>query len=370
MLNGIDLRTFRSEFEKTAITRAAVEAQKALAAGDVGTVQDIGSAYRNLNLPARSIKQLHKGGVEAIPELVMGSQLSGKLQAPGKSGAWVAKYVQPNSLMARGEEMGKLIQQKSDATKAMRALPGGADLVPDMTSAQMNPGAPGLMQRHVVGQEWVPQAKSMGAVARKDPAAAQRMVGQVEKTLAGPMAAQGTPLMDIAKTTAKGIGGNTGSIVAGPDGKPKLVDFVPGTKNSPVVFKGEGIVPGLSPQGFSQAREGQSLSSVKREVHRPSQAFEPTSAATARSYVGQAPAATAAPGRTAVPAAAATKVVSPRPAAAAATKVVGPARATGLKLPAPTIPKAGIGGGLRAATRTPVTKKILGKGLGIAKAIL
>ena len=110
--------------EKTAKTRAAEEAAKALQAGDAATAEEIARGYRKLDLAPRHVKDISIGGGEAGVDLMMGvprTADAGKLPSGSKDSSFVVrKLYKPDSRLHRGEGTRTVLQHKQEATDIAR----------------------------------------------------------------------------------------------------------------------------------------------------------------------------------------------------------------------------------------------------------
>lgn len=194
-MNPVALRGMLSELEKIAKTRAAREAQKALAAGDVGGAKDIAQAYKKLELSPRYLKDVSPGGVEGAVDLLMGHHQG---MDPDASGLIARKMYKPDSWMATGERMGEALEQKKRFVDKMRSLsPEARAMTPAMYGHQAITGK-GPEQLNVSYHEYVDNLKKMRQ--------GDRRVHSVLNKVLNPMAEQGMQVHDVVLGQAPGFG--------------------------------------------------------------------------------------------------------------------------------------------------------------------
>ena len=443
MLNGIDLQAFRAEFEKTAITRAAVEAQKALAAGNVAGAQQIGQAYGKAGLKPRYLKDVSLGGQEAGVDLMMGSSapqravaqpavqqrlqamkgrkaqlgLAGRSPTPSvmrsaagrkallgapataaaapaeaPAGLLARKMYKPDSPISRGEFTTETVRQKKQMTDVARGLsPEAKEMVPRM-SGPITTGAGTPLQRTISYADYVPgiqdvrgkrvaaEAKGMQGFSRSRPQIAAD-TAKIEKSVLNPMEAKGQGMLDVmTRKPSGGKGYNWGNIARTPEGKLKVLDFLPGPVAGSVDTPMQQSLRTYKPSGgsrfgaaggsMSAAKETERLQALRKETFKPKlQVTKPTAARAALKPSQVMATGAASPQaksgiRSAVGSLAPTRVtgMGVKPVMPTLSPMAKKLLGRDIKpvMSASRLPKAGIGGRLRAVTRSPLAKKLLG----------
>lgn len=383
------------ELQKIAKTRAVKEWQQAAGAGNQAYADQIAQSSGQLGLKPRYLENVSEGGMEAAVDKMMGRAgalgqaqdpaLSQRLQqfkknktqfarastqhatsapgsvpqqaaektlgrlggptgmlsgtrpqastrpAPNESGYIARKVYKPDSPIATGEGMGQLLQTKQQMTNSARSLsPDAKSMVPAMYGHQQIQGPEGQL-RHVSEHEYVPGLKSMKHYSTN--AGDIEQVANMQRHVAGPMAAKGMAMRDIPRLHMEGgavsVGGNASNLGVSPQG-PKVIDFLPEGMTSSTSGGMMGVLQkGRDDIAYSQLGSGRTdtaygshnLNQLRRDVFRPTANYSPPALQHAASE-----ASTAARPATNL-AAAATKTVPSR-AASIATKATKMAPAT------------------------------------------
>lgn len=245
------MKSFVNEFAKIARTRAQVEASRALAGGDTGTLRQIGEAHKQLGLSPREVGELG-GGAEGKAHLMLGGHPS----LPGES-YHVAKYYNPASIISRGGETTNLLMEKQKATKALQDVAKDKVIIPAMGGVDVKSTPVGLRHRSI--HEFVPdisgeatkklhgsELSAMGDVIENlsegDVRSAVRNISgmrsqpleDTHKALLAAGKKTGVPIGDVI--VSRGPGGfmhaaNEGNLVGTARGKPAILDVLPMSKS-------------------------------------------------------------------------------------------------------------------------------------------
>lgn len=354
---------------KEAATRAVREWRAAAGAGDQAGADQIAAASGQLGLKPRFLENISGGGMEAGVDKMMGSAApTAGAPAPNEGGYLARKLYKPDSPIATGKDTTNLLALKQQYTDTARSLsPQARQMVPAMYGFKELQGPAGQI-RHISDHEYVPNLKGLEQSASPI-AHAQR----VQDVVAKPMAARGMPMGDIARPFDAGpafgtvLGGNASNVGMTAKG-PKIVDFLPNGKDSPVSVAEHGpldiATPAQSGGGRSDTKyNAGNVNQLRRDVFRP-QAPAPKPAVPAGGGGWSWGGAPAAPPKPAL-AAGGTALMPNAPKALGLAKTIpSPAAATaGLAKTIPAVPKAlaaSGGGAIARAARafTPVAKTL------------
>jgi hypothetical protein len=258
------LNKYVSEHEKTAKTRAIREWRIAQNSGQEGTADEIARASSQLGLKPRYAEDISSGGMEAGVDKMIGRAMG---PAKNESGYIARKLYKPDSPVTTGEETGKLLALKQQYTDTARGLsPEAKGMVPAMYGHKTIEGPAGQL-RHVSEHELVPNASSM----RRAPDAFAQ-VSKFQKAVTDPMAERGMPLSDITRVKGNLLKGNFGNVAATPEG-PRMIDFLPSGKGTPVSFADTDAVLQTT-RGDTSFGRG-SLGELRKEVFRPRADYKP-----------------------------------------------------------------------------------------------
>lgn len=296
-------QAFLDELEKISATRSAIEARKAMAAGDLDTAGEIARRHGSLGLKPRYVQDISLGGQEAGVDLMMGRRAGPYQQAEG---LFVRKMYKPDSPITRGDFTTELLKQKQLATQSAREIsPEARKMMPAMLGYEQLGSGPTM--RHVSYHEYVPGLKDVRA-AVPDPVKRYDVIGGVQKTVLDPAKAKGTALGDTVKrvktpwttrvqqavglkpkSTFETRAINWGNIAMTPSG-PKVVDFLPGegaggsstpmseSRRAHKTTDKTRSVFGAAGEGLSPAEEKKRISALRKETFRPQmQVAKPTS---------------------------------------------------------------------------------------------
>lgn len=338
------LEAFLDELTKIARTRAAVEARKALAQGDLGTAQHIAKGYGQLGLAPRYVKDVSGGGEEAGVDLMMGRRVG---PTDTGEGLMARKLYKPDSSISRGAFTTDLLHEKQYMTDAARGLsPEAKGMVPAMYGFEQKGQGP--LMRHVSYHEYVPGVQDL---RKAMPGGSEQALSKVEEHVLNPMLQQGMRMHDTISARPDGSKGvNYGNVVHTQEG-PKILDFLPHQEGSLDPAQRSSMY--YKPTGSSSfgSDKDVNMKALRKEVFNPS---TPVTRGGGLAAAGQSAGSAA----TAVPGAA--KLTPPglnahmptvRPGAgtAMATKVEGAAgKALGTAMHMPTV-KPGRLGGLAAS---------------------
>ncbi len=331
-MNTDILRTsILDELDKIAATRSVREWRSASGAGNQAYADQIAQASGQLGLKPRYLENVSGGGMEAAVDKMMGSA-----GGANQSGYVAQKIYKPDSPIATGENMSQLLQTKKQMTDTARGLsPEAKAMVPEMYGHKTIQG-PGGQMRHVSQHEYVPGLQSMKHYSTN--AGDIENVNKMQRTVAGPMAAKGTPMRDVPRLAMHGgqvqVGGNASNMGMSPQG-PKVIDFLPEGMSSSSSPGSMGVMQkGRDDVAFSQLGSGrtdtaygkQNLNQLRKDVYRPQANYQPPSLAPPPPRATSLPpAASQAPTAMARPSAAMAPTVRPTAAGTLATKAVGSA---------------------------------------------
>lgn len=326
---------FLDELEKIAITRSVQEWRSAAGAGNQGQADQIARASGQLGLKPRYLENISEGGMEAgvdkmmgragfnqqpatppalqqrldtfkankaqvaqmpaasatskavqvgpqSPQarnaLLQGTQAPRQATGPNQSGYIAQKVYKPDSPVAVGGGMTELLQTKQHMTDTARSIsPEAKSMVPAMYGHKTIEG--GGQIRHVSQHEFVPGLQSL----HQDPNASSH-VHDMQRQVAGPMAAKGMPMRDIPRLHAEdghvGIGGNASNMGVSPSG-PKVIDFLP---EATMHDKGYALVRQHGPHDLVSSTMGSgrmdtgygehNLNQLRRDVYKPSAGYQ------------------------------------------------------------------------------------------------
>lgn len=287
------LEAFQSEYEKIALTRSVKEWRGAVGSNPAYADQ-IAQSSGQLGLKPRFLENISGGGNEAAVDKMMGSVSPGSA-GPNEGGYLARKLYKPDSPVTVGEDTSKLLSMKQQYTDTARSLsPEAKSMVPAMYGHQEIKGPAGQL-RHISDHEFVPQMKSLETSA--DPLAYTQ---RLQDVVAKPMAARGMPMKDIPRENPFhefGIGapvvGNPGNAGVTKQG-PKLVDFLPTGKGSPVsVEEHPTLDPVTSNSRFQNTKyDASNVNTLRRDVYRPqapAQVAKPAASAVGGWSFGGAP---------------------------------------------------------------------------------
>lgn len=263
---------------KEAITRAVKEWRAAAGGGNQDYANQIAAASGNLGLKPRYLENVSGGGMEGAVDKMMGRAMGPETNT---SGYLAQKIYKPDSPLSTGQDTSKLLAMKKQYTDTARSLsPEAREMVPAMYGHREIQG-PGGQLRHVSQHELVEGAGSL----RKDPNAVLQ-AQRVHDVVAKPMAERGMPLGDIARVHEGRLAGNTGNVVTSPAG-PKVIDFLPGGKDSPVAVHqiGQHDIATPSGSGYTHnvggvqikdtAYNKSNVNQLRRDVFRPQANYQP-----------------------------------------------------------------------------------------------
>lgn len=258
------LKKYISEREKTAKTRAVREWRVAQNTGQEGAADQIAKAYGELGLKPRYVEDISSGGMEAGVDKMIGRAMGPE---KNESGYIARKLYKPDSPVTTGEGTSKLLDLKKKYTDTAQGLsPEAKGMVPSMYGHKTIEGPAGQL-RHVSEHELVPNASSM----RRAPDAFSQ-VSKFQKAVTDPMAERGMPLSDITRVKGNLLKGNFGNVAATPEG-PKMIDFLPGGRGTPVSFAETDAVARTT-RGDTAYGKG-TLGELRKEVFRPRADYQP-----------------------------------------------------------------------------------------------
>lgn len=242
---------------KTAAPKWLKEITKGVQAG-ASPIGNISRAADKLQLKPRLVKNLSIGGQEAGVDLMAGHAKGAPVGAPG---VFARKYYKPDSIVTRGSDTSVLLAEKKIMTDHARSLsPEAREMTPAFHNFQeLHSGTPNL--RHISDHEYVPDMKPLThATAPAATAALQSKVVQ-------PLQAKGMDMGDVPYFRDGQVRGNASNLMQTPDGKTKLIDFLPKNSTSPVLTYDGGFV---TPYGAeSSAFSDKSMNHLRKEVHKP-----------------------------------------------------------------------------------------------------
>lgn len=254
----MNMTSMLDEFVKISRTRAAEEAAKAFKSGDTSTLRQIGRASEQLGLSPRYVGDVHSGGAEGAVDLMIGKR-------KGIEGGLIARKLhRPESAITRGDVTTGLLEQKQKAVDALRQTPevrSGKVVVPAMGGFDVLHGdkAPGMM-RHVSYNEYVPGLRGdfkvrgphplldigpaedlVSAIKKKD---VGKAIDVVQEARQSPLSQAHRAIQGAQKQTGQAIGDvvmhrlpgglvhaiNPGNIQLTAEGKPAIIDVLPGDK--------------------------------------------------------------------------------------------------------------------------------------------
>jgi len=206
--------------------------------------------------------------------LLSGTQAPASTPAPNASGYVAQKVYKPDSPLSTGQDTSDLLKLKQQYTDKARSIsPEAKEMVPAMYGHKEIQG-PGGQLRHISQHEYVPGVKSL---AKDQNAVAHAQ--KVQDVVAGPMAAKGMPIGDIARVHNGQLAGNASNVAMTASG-PKVIDFLPHGQSSPVgvLQKGEHdyAMPASSGGGRLDTGYGKhNMNQLRRDVYRPSANYKP-----------------------------------------------------------------------------------------------
>jgi hypothetical protein len=253
--------------KKEALTRAVTEWRKAQEAGQQGTADTIAKGYGQLGLKPRYLENISGGGLEAGVDKMMGRAMG---PISNRSGYIAQKLYKPDSPLTTGKDTTNLLREKQYYTQAARNLsPEAKSMVPAMHGFREIQG-PGGELRHMSQHEFVQGGEMIGRVpAATGLAQTQRL----HEAVVQPLAKKGLPMGDISRIHEGQLAGNTGNVLSTPTG-PKLIDFLPHSKSSPVSVVQQGsndlAIPASSGGGRLDTMYGDhNMNQLRQEVFRP-----------------------------------------------------------------------------------------------------
>lgn len=284
---------------KKAAPRAVKEWRNAMGSDVPARADQIAQGYAKGNLQPRYLKDIHDGGLEAAVDLQIGRagnipqraapSFQERLQqfkrdkttptskpmsaAPNESGYIARKMYKPDSPVSRDAATTKLLDQKQEYTDSARALsPEAKEMVPDMYGHKTlnQPLADGsTVQRHTSQHEYVPGAKSL---KRSNPEAVGR-VADAQMVVTDPMRMRGKELGDTPWLSQGQIQGNASNVAVTPQGKTKVLDFLPQGEGRAVVMSGDRkSVLSAYDQHHTNYGKG-TTGALRKEVFRPTHDF-------------------------------------------------------------------------------------------------
>lgn len=255
---------------KTAAPAWIRETRKALQGGSLSDATAITS--RMADAGTRLVKPLSMGGQEAAAGLMAGKSLAG----PTATGMQVRKFYKPDSFVANREAMTDVLAKKQDVVTSARALsPQAREMVPDMHGFQELHSGDRL--RHISDHEYVHGLRPMRHGETLQHGAT------LDREVVRPMQMSGRPVGDIPQPSwsdPRGYSGNASNLMVDAQGAPKMVDFLPHGGDSPVRLSPAGAVRTLDPNAadtaFHGGPGGKDWGDLMKEVHQPTQTFDPT----------------------------------------------------------------------------------------------